>query len=291
MVSRKKADATSVEVEVKKQIAEVKTAFNDFDIADESSRNLHYRAIARLYEYVVFVLNHKSQKDIHFILEAAAITRHANERNAVLPFIKLAFGKVVNTGKTQKVVKGEGKNPSGSEAKAREPVFKNDMDKRFNIYASYVRWLLQNEVPIQDAASRLKSQTLGDIAKADREANPDPHAAQNEAKRTKERDQKYAKRVKNGGWGKLQIELADGKKLPAGLVDIVMDVQPDGSALLMWVNKEPDEVRLKARVNAEESKPKSEKVDAALEELRQIAQSVSAGSAIGADSDFVVREV
>ena len=288
MVSRKKPAEQGIDKEVKAQITEVKKCFDEYEIVDESSRNLHYAAIARLYEYVIFVLSHKNQSEIDFVLEAAAIKRHANERNHVLPFIKLAFGKVVDTGKTKKVlVKKKTKDEEATYA--RWPIYKNEFDKRFNVYANYVRWLIQNEVPLQEAATRLKSETLEEVAKQDRQANPDPQANEKASKQAQERNKKYAKFAKAGGWGRADVELENGKKLPAGLVDVILDIQPDGSGLLVWVNQEPDDDRLKARVNSSNDRPKS--VDKEMKKLREIAQSVSAGSTTGADSEFDMREV
>jgi len=287
MASRKKHAELDIDKAVKEQIDDVNKFFDQYKIAEKSSRKLHYAAIARLYEYVLFVLSHKTE-EIEFLLESAAIKRHENERNNVLPFIKLAFGKVVDTGKTKKMcIKKKTKDADAEYA--RTPIRKNELDKRFNVYANYVRWLMQNEVPLEEAATRLEGETLEDVAKQDREANPDPRANEKASTQAQARNKKYANFAKAGGWGRVDVELENGKKLPAGLVDVILDIQPDGSGLLVWVNQEPNSDRLKARVNSTNDRPKV--VNKEMEKLRKLAQSVSAGSAMGADSDFVVRDV
>jgi len=288
----KTAKLTGVEI-VEQAVQRVDAAFKEYEISSESTRNLHYRAIAQLYEYVAEVLPIEDVA-IDALFEEKGIKRNApNQRNVVLPYIKLVFGKVEKTDKTKKVRFGKGKKARSVEV----PVVKNTLDKSHYRYAAHVRWLIQNEVPFDEAAQRLRSKTLEKIEEADRKANPDPNAATNEANRTKKRNDAYTKFKKTGGWGNVQIELTSltgkGKTLAPGLVDVILDVQEDGSALLMWVNKEPHEAGLKSKVNADNDGPRTNKNVIALDALRKKAGKIraSAQATTGPNqSEFVVRE-
>lgn len=292
-----KADAAKA---VQAQIDAIIDAFKEYDLSQQSTRVAHYRAIQRLYEGVVFMLNAADADEMARRFNEKYIKADVKKGNRYLPYVKLVFGEVVDTGKTEKVTITE---KSGHKRVETRHIFKNEMDKGFNRYAHYLRWLFDQRVPIHEAAARLEAETLANVETADRNKYSDPNAETNRAHQQAKKLDEFRQK---GAWGSVQIQLNSNPngKLRKGLVDVVLDVQADGTALLAWVNPDPSKKSLTARVAAR-TKPEDQpsyyegatvvelndhrpNLTADFDEQRKAAQEVSALSSF--PSQEVLRE-